>query len=53
VAYFKVLSRHMPARTAQNHKKFTQNNMFTGRDLNPEPIVHDAGVVIIEPQLSV
>jgi hypothetical protein len=35
VSYFKVLSRHLPRGTKENHENFSQGSRSLGQDLNP------------------
>jgi hypothetical protein len=42
VAYFKVLSRHLPGGTEENHGNLSQDSRSPGRDLNSEPSEYEA-----------
>jgi hypothetical protein len=53
VAWFKVLSRHLPGRTEENHKNLSQDSWFPGRDLNPGPPEYETGVLTTRPRLLV
>jgi hypothetical protein len=46
----KILSRHSPGETEENHN---QDSWSLGRDLNSGPPEYEAGVLTIRPQLSV
>jgi hypothetical protein len=41
---FKILSRHSPGRTEENHKTIRIAGRW-GRDLKPEPAEYEAGVL--------
>jgi hypothetical protein len=45
VAYFKVLSRHLPGGTEKTHKNHSQDSLSPGRNLNSEPPEYEAGVL--------
>jgi hypothetical protein len=42
---FKVLSRHSPEETEENHKNFSHDNRSRGRDINPGPLEYKAGML--------
>jgi hypothetical protein len=53
VAYLKVLSRHLPGRTEENHENLSQVSRSPVRDLNPGTPEYEAGVLSTRPRLSV
>jgi hypothetical protein len=53
VAQFKVLCRHFPGGTEENHKNLSQDRRSRGRDLNSGPPEYEAGVLNTWPRRSV
>jgi hypothetical protein len=53
MAYLKVLSRHFPEGTEENHEKLSQDSQSSGRDLNPEHSEYEAGMLTTRPRCSV
>jgi hypothetical protein len=49
---FKVLSRHLPGETEENHN-LSQGSRSPGRDLNQGPLQYEAGVLNTRPRRSV
>jgi hypothetical protein len=41
---FKLLTRHLPGGTIENHKNLSQNRRFPGRDYNPGPQKEESSV---------
>jgi hypothetical protein len=50
---FKVLSQHSPGGTEENHEHLSRDSRFPDKDLNPEPLEYEAGVLTTRPRRSV
>jgi hypothetical protein len=53
VAWFKILSRHLPGGTEENHTHSYSDSRSPGLDLNLGPAEYEAAVLTTRPQRSV
>jgi hypothetical protein len=48
---FTALSQNLPEGTEEKHENLSQNFQSSGRDLDPEPLEYEAGVLTTRPNV--